>query len=97
LKLVCDQIAIAGKDDGLSHHFDPAFIGSAPPPATQFMQQLEAAISGKGGALGLAAGQNRVAIDTNARSASACSACGGCFYGCYRGSIFHAVGAIRKN
>jgi ferredoxin len=82
---------ISGGKDALDGYFNPAYVNRPAIPVTPSLARLSARVGTRtGGAYRILAGTNRCAIETRSEVAQACTACGECLAGCYRGAIYSA-------
>lgn len=93
---IAEQVGISGERDALNAHFGDDFVNRPPIGATPLSAHLIEAVNSLGASDGFAAGINRVGLDTRHDSATGCVSCGGCFYGCFKKSVFNAGHAIEK-
>jgi ferredoxin len=90
---VAAQIGLAAREDGLNRYFGRSFATRPPITPTPLIEKLIGAIEGARDARPVAAGINRVAIETRSGHARQCVSCGACFYGCPRHSVFSGAEA----
>lgn len=85
-------VGIAATPDRLDEYFGESFATQPPTPVTPLAKKLVDEVNAHTSSteFKLLAGVNRLGIDTLPESARSCVACGGCFYGCFRRSIFNA-------
>jgi len=94
---IADRVGIAGRRDMWDDFFGDTYITRPPVEATELAEGLiDALKDGKGSPNGIVAGLNRLGIETRQEESTCCVQCGGCFYGCYRGSILNAATALKR-
>lgn len=88
---IAELAGISGGCDALDAYFGGAYITRPPIPVTPSLARLSARVGARpGGPYRILAGTNRCAIETRASNPRACTGCGECLAGCYRGSVYSA-------
>lgn len=93
---IAEDVGVAGRDDSIDGYFGDGYVTRPPIRATALCERLVETAAGGGAANGgVISGLNRLGIETRHDQAHACVQCGGCFYGCFRGSIFNGDVGLR--
>jgi ferredoxin len=82
---------ISGQSDALDGYFGAAHINRPPIAVTPTLARIATRVGDRpAGRYRILAGANRCAIETRPGQDRACTACGECLAGCYRGAIYSA-------
>ncbi len=94
---VAEWLGLAATDDALNEVFDDSYATRPPIVPTPLCRRLVEAIGQADAVPGirLVAGLERLAVETRSNSSRNCVYCGGCMYGCFRGSMFSPARELR--
>ena len=94
---VGQRVGIAGAPDGLSRFFPSRWVNRPPVERPPLVDHLIGRVpEGSLHGYRVGAGTNRLALETRHGHDQACVYCGGCFYGCHRGSLFRPSATLRR-
>lgn len=98
---IAELAGIAGSKDALDGYFGAKYVNRPAISVTPVLGRLSARIGARnGGRYQILAGANRCAIETRVQATHACTGCGECLAGCYRGAIYsarHSLTAMLKD
>lgn len=90
---VAAEIGISGRHDGLNRYFAKDYVNRPPMELLPVMDQLADSVNAGASRPGwsLAAGVNRVALETRPDRQGSCVVCGECMAGCARHSVYSTL------
>ena len=94
---ISDLVGIAGETESFGNLYPDTFVNRPAVEQTPLAHRLTGSLGeDRNQDFNLVGGANPLAVETRRDSQNGCEYCGGCFYGCFKGSLFRPGIELKK-